>query len=490
LTEKNNLLMQKICVVGLGYIGLPTAAMFATHGFQVVGMDINDRVVEVLKNGQVHIHEPGLKTLVTAAIKSGNLHITNRPEPADAFIITVPTPLIVNPNRDLPGGDARISIADLSFVKDAAEQILPYLQPGNLVVLESTVPPRTTIDMLIPILERSSLKVGEVSLIHGEKADGSDKDIQERSESFQRGADDNQLYVAHCPERVLPGRILEELVGNDRIIGGYCRNSAQLAKELYASFVEGEIFITDATTAEMVKLMENTYRDVNIALANELALVAEQVGTNVWESIALANRHPRVQILAPGPGVGGHCIAVDPWFIAQIATDVTPLIRTARQVNDSMPQHVVELVKEVIAELPFTRAGSEENQAKVIIACLGLAYKSNVDDTRQSPAIEVVELLRGAGFEMRAYDGHVPMGTVPEQVDSLAAAVDGADVIVLLTDHSEFRELTPTSLPGYDGQIVIDTRNSLPIEEWVAAGARIFRLGDSQSREKFDPPIR
>jgi UDP-N-acetyl-D-mannosaminuronic acid dehydrogenase len=454
-------------------------------------MDINDRVVEVLKNGQVHIHEPGLKTLVTAAIKSGNLHITNQPEPADAFIITVPTPLVIDPDHDTAKEIKQVPVADLSFVRDAAEQIIPYLNPGNLVVLESTVPPRTTIDMLIPILERSSLQVSDDSLVQGEGVEVSGKDIQEGSESLQRGSDrDNQFYVAHCPERVLPGRILEELVGNDRIIGGYCRDSAQMAKELYASFVEGEIFITDATTAEMVKLMENTYRDVNIALANELALVAEQVGTNVWESIALANRHPRVQILAPGPGVGGHCIAVDPWFIAQIATDVTPLIRTARQVNDSMPQHVVELVKEVIAELPFTRAGSEENQAKVIIACLGLAYKSNVDDTRQSPAIEVVELLSGAGFEMRAYDGHVPMGTVPEQVNSIENAVKGSHVVVILTDHSEFRELTPTSLPGYDGQIVIDTRNSLPIEEWVAAGARIFRLGDSQSREKFDPPIR
>lgn len=472
--------MQKICVIGMGYIGLPTAAMFATHGFKVVGMDINNRVVETLKNGELHIHEPGLKTLVSAAIKSGNLHITNQPEPADVFIVAVPTPLAMEKNGDYRSANNQIRKADLSFVLDAAEQIVPHLRPGNLIVLESTVPPRTTIDILIPILEKSTLVVHVDAPYTSKRNKQNDSGKLEGSEAAkQNDYHADHLYVAHCPERVLPGRILEELVGNDRIIGGNCRMSAELAKDLYASFVEGEIFVTDATTAEMVKLMENTYRDVNIALANELALVAERVGTNVWEAIKFANRHPRVQILAPGPGVGGHCIAVDPWFLTQVAPDITRLIQTSRRLNDGMPQHVVEMLKKSIAERRNGSDISEHHRAKTVIACLGIAYKSDVDDSRESPAIKVIELLRETGFEIRAYDGHVPMGTIPEQVDSLEAAVEGSDVIVVLTGHSEYRKLTPGNLPGYTGQIIIDTRNILTIDDWVDGEAPILRLGKS-----------
>lgn len=481
--------MRKICVIGMGYIGLPTAAMFATHGFEVVGMDINNRVVETLKNGELHIHEPGLKTLVSAAIKSGNLHITSQPEPADVFIIAVPTPLLVDPDQDITPEFRQAPVADLSFVEEAAKQIVSYLSPGNLVVLESTVPPRTTIDMLIPILERSALQVCDDSLVQDSGRDVGASGVLEGYSPGQDGInDDNQLYVAHCPERVLPGRILEELVGNDRIIGGICRESSKLAKELYASFVEGQILVTDATTAEMVKLMENTYRDVNIALANEFAMVAERVGTNVWESIEFANRHPRVQILAPGPGVGGHCIAVDPWFLTQNAPDITRLIQTARQVNDSMPRQIVEMVKESIARRPFGTEGGENHQSKAVIACLGIAYKSDVDDSRESPAIKVVELLRDTDLEIRAFDGHVPMGTIPEQVDSLEAAVEGSDVIVVLTGHSEYRQLTPSTLTGYSGQAIIDTRNILTTDNWVDAKGPILRLGESRVRNYFNLP--
>jgi UDP-N-acetyl-D-mannosaminuronic acid dehydrogenase len=271
-------------------------------------------------------------------------------------------------------------------------------------------------------------------------------------------------------------------VQNDRVVGGVDRTSAEMAKALYASFVEGKIFLTDATTAEMVKLMENTYRDVNIALANEFALVAEQLGINVWEAIELANRHPRVNILKPGPGVGGHCIAVDPWFIVQVAPEVTPLIQTARQVNDSMPAHVVELVKRALAEqrsqgAEGQRSGDEITSApphpcsSVRIACLGLAYKADVDDTRESPAIKVVELLRAEGFEVRAYDPYVPKGTVPEQVDSLEIALDGADIVVVLTDHTEFREL---DLRGY---VVVDTRKVLDAHSQEANWGLCLKLG-------------
>ena len=417
--------MKKICVLGLGYIGLPTASMFAARGYQVVGVDIRASVVEILNNGDVHIQEPGLKTFVQAALRSGNLSVRGQPEPADVFIMAVPTPLISD--GESPGGSGAqqgIMRAELSFIRAASESIVPHLAAGNLVILESTSPPGTTEQVVVPILERSGLRAGQ------------------------------DIFIAHCPERVLPGRILEELVRNDRIIGGVNRASAEMAKALYASIVEGQIFVTDATTAEMVKLMENAYRDVNIALANEFALVAEQTGIDVWEAIELANRHPRVNILKPGPGVGGHCIAVDPWFIAQAAPGVTPLIQMARRVNDGMPAYVVEMVHSAV-----------EGIEHPVIACLGLAYKADVDDTRDSPAIKVVELLQAKGFEVRAYDPYVEVGRVPGQVGSIDSALKGADCVVLLTDHAEFRQLSfdqISRLRGLDGSwSVVDTRKVL-----------------------------
>lgn len=428
--------MKKLCVLGLGYIGLPTAAMFATHAFQVVGVDINKRVVEMLNNGEVHIHEPGLKTLVQAALKSGNLRVACEPEPADVFIIAVPTPVLevegteesIQPSTSNSQSRPK---ADLSYVIAAAESIVSHLRPGNLVILESTVPPRTTVDVLVPILEKSGLKVG--------------------SQTFNVQPETCDFHVAHCPERVLPGHILEELMRNDRVIGGVDQASAEMAKPLYASFVKGEIFLTDAATAEMVKLMENTYRDVSIALANEFALVAEQVGIDVWEAIELANRHPRVNILKPGPGVGGHCIAVDPWFIVQAAPEVTPLIQTARRVNDGMPAHVMELMKRAVAHIE-----------RPVIACLGLAYKADVDDTRKSSALEVVRLLQKGGYEVRVCDPHVP--AIPGfniPLFSLGEVLQGADCAVVLTDHREFCDISDDMLGTMRHPIIIDTRNAL-----------------------------
>jgi UDP-N-acetyl-D-mannosaminuronic acid dehydrogenase len=269
----------KICVVGLGYIGLPTAGTFAAHGAKVVGVDVNPHVVETLQNGGLHIQEPGLRSIVEAAFQSGNLTIVSKPVEADAFIIAVPTP--IHPDKT----------ADLSFVTSAAESIRPVLRKGNLVVLESTSPPRTTQDIVRPILEQSGLNAGK------------------------------DFLLAYSPERVLPGQILRELIENARVIGGVDKASAEAGRDLYGMFVRGEIVLTDATTAETVKLMENTFRDVNIALANELLRLAERYGVNVWEAIAIANRHPRVDILNPGPGVGGHCISVDPWFLVESAPD-------------------------------------------------------------------------------------------------------------------------------------------------------------------------
>jgi UDP-N-acetyl-D-mannosaminuronic acid dehydrogenase len=420
--------IQKICMLGLGYIGLPTASTFATNGIQVVGVDINPAILQTLEKGELHIHEPGLRTLVQAALHSGNLVVRGQPEAADAFIIAVPTPFYE---------DKR---ADMSFVVSAAESILPYLRRGNLVVLESTSPPRTTVDLVQPILERCGLKAGV------------------------------DFHLAYSPERVLPGQILRELIENARVIGGVDLASAQAGRDLYAIFVRGEIILTDATTAEMVKLMENTYRDVNIAIANEFSRLADRFGVDVWEAIALANRHPRVRILNPGPGVGGHCISVDPWFLVEAAPDLAQLIRTARMVNDSQPHFVVELVRRVL--------GGELAGRK--IAALGLSYKPDVDDLRESPAIEVVHLLQQAGAQVRAFE---PFKVDPglngiTTVGSIDEAVAGADVLLLLVNHTALRSIYPATLATLTpARIAIDTINGWTSESWQAAGFTMYRLG-------------
>jgi len=436
--------LKQVCVLGLGYIGLPTAAMLALHGFQVTGVDVDASVLQAIRQRRFRGQEPGLAALVGQALESGRLQLAGEPRPADAFVIAVPTPCTRPPQAHR--SSAAPARADLSYVIAAAESLVPRLQPGSLVVLESTVPPRTTVDVLTPILARSGLAIG-----------GS------------RGG----VMVAHCPERVLPGNILHELVHDDRIIGGIDRPSAERARELYAPFAEGAVFLTDATTAEMVKLMENTYRDVNIALANEFALVAERIGIDIWEAIELANHHPRVRVLKPGPGVGGHCIAIDPWFIAQMAPDATPLIQTARRVNDSMPGHVVRLVKRAVAGID-----------KPVVACLGLAYKADVDDVRESPALEVVRRLQAEGIDVRAFDPHA--GRVPGLEDahceSLAEAIRGADCAVLLTDHRELSSLQPEQLAAMRHLLVIDTRNALRGAAWQQLGERRIAVGAGQHR--------
>ena len=421
--------MQKICVLGLGYIGLPTASMFATHGYQVVGVDVNDRVISKLINGGIHIEEPGLETMVQAGLKSGSLRVQTTPETADAFIIAVPTPITADKK------------ADLHYVESAARAILPFLKKGNLVILESTSPPKTTQEFLAQILVQSGL------------------------DPYR------DLLVAHSPERVLPGRILQELVGNDRVVGGLTREAAETTRDLYASFVQGSIFLTDATTAETVKLMENTYRDVNIALSNEFALIAETLGVNIWEATEIANRHPRVNILQPGPGVGGHCIAVDPWFLVQAAPEQSQLITTARHMNDRMPQHVAELVQSVLTGIE-----------KPVIAALGLAYKADVDDVRESPSITVVRWLQAAGCEVRSYDPFVTNNPVRGMVNSLDEAVTDADCVLVLTNHRRFTVIKPAEIAGkMRHQIVIDTRKALPHADWRNAGFDVHLLGDGKT---------
>jgi len=436
--------IKSICVLGLGYIGLPTASTFATHGIRVFGVDVNPRVLETLKNGEIHIYEPGLRTLVQAGLRSGNLVICSEPVPADAFIIAVPTPFMSD------------KCADLSFVISAAESIVPFLKPGNLVVLESTSPPRTTIDVVTPILEKSGLRLGS-------------------------GDNLGDFFLAYSPERVLPGQILRELIENARVIGGVNRASAEAGRDLYSIFARGEIVLTDATTAEMVKLMENTYRDVNIAIANEFSRLADRFGVDVWEAIPLANRHPRVDILRPGPGVGGHCISVDPWFLVEAAPDLSHLVLAARQVNDSQPRFVLDLIYRVLGlgEGEISRKGLSGKH----IALLGLAYKPDVDDLRESPAIEVAHLLVGSGAQVSAYepfktDEHIPGIVVTESLD---LAVKDANLLILLVPHTVLKELPPDKiLTMTPARIVIDTVKGWSSEAWESAGFRYYRLGDGK----------
>lgn len=419
---------RKICVLGLGYIGLPTASTFATHGIEVVGVDVNRHVVDVLRNGGVHIHEPGLRTLVQAAFHSGNLQVSDEPEAADAFIIAVPTPIL---------DDKR---ADMTAVTSAAESIVSHLQPGNLVVLESTSPPLTTIKLVAPILEASGLQAGE------------------------------DFHLAYSPERVLPGKILTEIIENARVIGGVTRSSAEAGRDLYAIFVRGDIILTDSTSAEMVKLMENTYRDVNIAVANEFATLAETFGVDIWEAIRTANLHPRVDILRPGPGVGGHCISVDPWFLVEAAPDETPLIRQARLVNDSQPARVVDRLE--------TYAGDLHGKT---VAALGLAYKPDVDDLRESPAIAVVEELIQRGASVRTFEPFaldVRIGEA-EPAETLDDALQDADILIQLVNHARFRDIDPHAIAErMRGTLVVDTRGVWQRESWKDAGMHLIRLGD------------
>jgi len=408
-----------ICVLGMGYIGLPTAAMFAANGFRVHGVDTNPDVVETVGRGDIHIEEPGLKTLVRGAVASGMLRVGGEPVSADLYIIAVPTPL------------TRDKKADMRAVDAAARALLPVLRTGDTVVLESTSPPGTCRDRIRPVLESAGWKVGET------------------------------VYLAHCPERVLPGRILAELITNDRVIGGMTPDCARSAARWYARLVEGEIFLTDATTAELVKLAENTYRDVNIALANELASVCEVAGANFWEVQRLANRHPRVNIHRAGPGVGGHCISVDPWFLVEMFPDRTPLIRAAREVNDSVPARIVSSVPDSVET----------------VTLLGLAFKGNVDDCRESPALAIAALLESSGKTVRGYDPLVRRPPIPAVV-SLEEAVRDSDLLILTAPHDVFQSL----LPAYVGSLMrrralMDTHDFLDHKQWQAAGFEILVRG-------------
>jgi len=431
---------QNICVIGLGYIGLPTASTFAAHGVHVLGVDISPRILETLRNGDIHIHEPGLREEFQSTLKTGRLTFAAAPAPADAFIIAVPTPFHEGELGEANG--VQFKKADMRAVISAAESIVPHLRKGNLVVLESTSPPRTTIDLVRPILERTGLLAGR------------------------------DFHLAYSPERVLPGQILRELIENARVIGGITPESAQAGRDLNATFVKGQIILTDATTAEMIKLMENTYRDVNIAVANEFARLAERFGVDVWEAISIASLHPRVKILSPGPGVGGHCISVDPWFFVESAPDITPLIYNARTVNDGQPHYVVNLLKKALGPLKGKH-----------VAALGLAYKPDVDDLRESPAAEVVHLLQKEGAIVKAFEPFKPEGLPGmDCAPTLDAALKDAEAIILLVNHTDFRALTPDKLRALTpAKILVDTVNGWAGKDWAGAGFQVWRLGVGKS---------
>ncbi|OPA92727.1 UDP-N-acetyl-D-mannosamine dehydrogenase [Pseudomonas fluorescens] len=414
---------ETISVVGLGYIGLPTAAVFASRKKKVIGVDVNPNTVTTINRGDIHIIEPELDIVVRAAVTEGYLRATATVEPADAFLIAVPTPF---------KGDHE---PDLSYIESASKAIAPVLKTGDLVILESTSPVGATEQMSAWLAEsRPDLTFPQT---HGTESD---------------------IRIAHCPERVLPGHVLRELIANDRIIGGLTRKCSEAARLLYKTFVEGECIITDARSAEMCKLTENSFRDVNIAFANELSMICERLNINVWELIRLANHHPRVNILQPGPGVGGHCIAVDPWFIVSKTPAEARLIRAAREVNDSKPTWVLEQVQLAIGQ--FLQETPSKTAREVTVACLGLAFKPDIDDLRESPSLEIAaQIAHSHPGTVLAVEPNI--GHLPARLEGLATltgidqALASAHVIVLLVDHSVFKTIPATRLSSLK---VIDTR--------------------------------
>jgi len=409
-----------VSVVGLGYIGLPTAAMLSSKGVEVIGVDVNQGIVELVNQGKIHIVEPGLDMLIREAVDKNKLKAVISPEKSDIFMIAVPTPFKDNYKPDL------------SYIKSAAKSIAVVLEKGNLVILESTCPVGTTEKMVEWMKEERPDLFFPVF---------GNKNLQ------------NDIFVAHCPERVLPGKVIRELVENDRIIGGVSSKCAERAIKLYKVFVDAECTVTDCRTAELSKLVENSFRDVNIAFANELSLICDKLDINVWEMIELANKHPRVNILQPGPGVGGHCIAVDPWFIVDSASDEAKLIKVARVVNENMPNFVLDKINNAVNS-------TGKKASELSIACLGLTFKANIDDLRESPALNVAKKISLMSFNevilVEPNINQAPKGfEFGTKITLIEDALKVADIVVLLVDHDQFKTIDLNLLSG---KKVIDTR--------------------------------
>jgi len=414
----------KVCVLGTGRIGLPTAALLATHGHRVIGVDTNEAIVRKINSGRIPFDELGLPELVERARKLGNLLAKSEVEEADVFVIAVPTPLEKKERR-----------ANLRYVEEAAEMIRPHLRRKNLVVLESTVPPGTSEKLLVPVLEKSGMSACR------------------------------DFHVAFCPERAMPGNTLQEMVHNDRIVGGIDMQSAELAMSLYSSFVEGSLHSTDIRTAEFAKLIENTFRDVNIALANEYAKLADELGVDVWAAIGLANRHPRVRIHRPGPGVGGHCLTKDPWFLIE-GSKGSRIVPLAREINDRMPRYVLGAVRKILRGV--------RNPA---ITVLGVAYKGGVDDTSETPALRFIELAEREGYRVTIHDPHVKV--FEREILPLEDAIRDSDCIVLITDHLEFSQVDPKELSQLvRNRNLVDTGNVLDRGKWEREGFKVRVLGN------------
>lgn len=395
----------KLNVIGLGYIGLPTAAMFAANGVEVIGVDITESVVNTINKGMIHIEEPGLADLVKKVVEEGKLKASLTPTEADAFIISVPTPSF---DDDYKG-------CNLKHVKSAAKAILPYVKKGNIVIVESTISPRTTEDEIKPIFEENGFVVGQ------------------------------DIFLAHCPERVLPGQILDELVNNNRIVGGITRECANKAAEVYEVFVKGEIIKTESKTAEMSKLMENTYRDINIAIANELTKICNELDINVLDVIQMANKHPRVNILNPGPGVGGHCLAVDPYFIYAETPTTAQLIKKARDINNSMPEYVVDNVEKLL-----------DNDKNKTITVFGVTYKPDVDDLRESPSLKITEMLINKGYNVKIHDPFVKNDSYYNEEEALK----NSDLLLCLVGHKQFKQFDLSKLDNLmNNKLVFDVAN-------------------------------
>ncbi len=405
--------------MGLGYIGLPTACFLASSGHRVIGVDLDKKKINKLKKKQLPFEEPGLSKLFQKASK--NMDFSLEAQPADVFIIAVPTPITDSKK------------ADLRFVKQAANNISKVLKSGNLVVVESTVPPGTAEKVVLPILKRRR--------------------------------NDYRIYLSHAPERAIPGRTIKEMSENDRVIGGIDKKSTVLTKSLYSSFVKGKIYLTDATTAEFAKLIENSFRDINIAFANELAKLCDSIHINVWEGIKLANLHPRVNIHLPGPGVGGHCLAIDPWFLIKRGANGTKAIKLARNINDSMPDYVISCVAKMLKGIK-----------KPTVTILGVAYKANVDDWRETPALKVIKLAKKRGWQVKIHDPHVTDFPYKIEKDFKKATKD-SDCLILITDHDFYKGISPKEIKNMKNKNIFDSRNIIKREVWRGTNFNIKTMG-------------